>query len=134
MTKHGSSLEDYFAYLLTEAKVEFIAQYKAVPGRRYLWDFYIPEANLLVEIQGGTWAATGDNKHASGHTTHDGLHRDYEKNNLAVMADFPVFYFDAEMVHGGEAMATVTEYISHHATHDMRDMTEEVADMQEEDE
>ena len=102
----------------------------------------------------------------SGHTTGGGLQRDYVKNNLAVLEGYPVFYFDAEMVHGGEAMATVTEYISHvtapqtfhevmaelaigvvpaiqkavdefmeyHETHDMRDMTEEQADMQEEDE
>ena len=42
MTKHGSSLEEYFAYLLTEAKIEFIAQYKAIPGRQLLVGFLHP--------------------------------------------------------------------------------------------
>ena len=126
-SRYGSTLEEYFAYLLTEAKIPFEAQYKAIPPRRYSWDFLIPEAHLLIEIQGGTWTH-------SGHTTHDGLHRDYTKNNLAVMAGWPVMYFDAEMVHGGEALTTVTEYISHHHEHDMRDMMEELADKQEEDE
>jgi very-short-patch-repair endonuclease len=127
-SRYGSTLEEYFAYLLTEAKIPFEAQYKAVPGRRYSWDFYIPEAHLLVEIQGGTWTH-------SGHTTHDGLHRDYTKNNLAVMNGWPVMYFDAEMVHNGEALTTVTDYLFNaRAAHDMRDMMEIQADMQEEDE
>ena len=74
-------------------------------GRNFRWDFGWEKQKLLVEVQGGTWMDK------SGHNTGGGLHRDYEKNNLAVLHGYRVLYFDAEMIKSGVAIQTIKEVL-----------------------
>jgi hypothetical protein len=101
-----SALEDELAAQLDGAGIRYGREYRAVQDRRFRWDFCIYELPLvyLIEVQGGTW-------HKGGHTTHDGLHRDYEKHNLATSADYRLLYFDADMIHDGTALATIRKAV-----------------------
>ncbi len=78
-----------------------VTQYKAVEGRRWVWDFAYPEQRLLIEVQGGIWMERG------GHNTGNGLQRDYEKNNAAVLAGWRVLYFSREMIEDLRAVEVV---------------------------
>ena len=100
---NASPLEDEFALQLQIASIPFEREYRAINGRKYRWDFLV--GSILVEIQGGTWTK-------GGHSTGKGLHRDYEKNNAAVLAGWRVLYFDAEMVRSGAALGTVQDMMT----------------------
>jgi len=83
MTSH---LEETFASMLKGWGIDFEREYKAIPNRRYRWDFFIPRINALVEINGGIWTK-------GAHSSGVGLKRDYVKNNLAVTYGFPCLYY-----------------------------------------
>ena len=83
-------------------------EWKAVAGRKFRWDLAWPEFHLLVEIQGGTWGK-------GAHSTGSGLHRDYEKLNLATLAGFQCFMFDSDMVKSGQAINTIKDFFSLYA-------------------
>jgi len=98
-----NALEEMFALQCEQAGLPTpVREYSAIPGRRYRWDFAWPEARVLVEINGGTYAHMG-------HSTGTGIARDYEKSNLAVLAGWKVFAFDRRMVEGGAALAVVSK-------------------------
>jgi very-short-patch-repair endonuclease len=98
-----NALEEMFALQCEQAGLPTpVREYSAIPGRRYRWDFAWPEARVLVEINGGTYAHMG-------HSTGSGIARDYEKSNLAVLAGWKVFAFDRRMVEGGAALAVVSK-------------------------
>ena len=96
-----SAIEDTFAFQLQAVGISFVREYKAIPGRRFRWDFMLLDAQILVEIQGGIWRAKG------AHNTGKAIQRDCEKNNLAVLHGFRVLYFTPDKVECGEALATV---------------------------
>lgn len=93
-----NALEEMFALQCEQAGLPTpLREYAAVPGRRYRWDFAWPEARVLVEINGGTYAHMG-------HSTGPGIARDYEKSNLAMLAGWRTFVFDRRMVEAGTAL------------------------------
>ena len=96
-----SELEEEFVWQLSTILVNPAREYKAIPGRRFRWDFAIPERKLLIEIQGGTWVSN------TGHSSGSGIRRDCEKINLATLAGWRVLHFTGDMVRDGEALATV---------------------------
>lgn len=65
----------------------------ALPPRRYKFDFRIPHTNVLIEIQGGTFSRV-----RMGHSTGEGLNRDYHKCNYCMYKGFQLFYFDRKMI------------------------------------
>ena len=104
MSKRNKSyVENIFAFQLKALGLEFEQEYKAIPGRRYRWDFFI-KPDLLIEIQGGTWAA-GKMAHNSG----AGIKRDCEKLNIATMYDYRSLNFTTDMVIDGTALKTVED-------------------------
>lgn len=82
-------------------------EFRAIPKRRFKWDFAYPDRKLLIEVQGGIWA--GKYGKQSGHTSGTGLNRDYEKNNLAVCHGYKVLYFTSNMIESGEAVSKIEE-------------------------
>jgi len=96
---YGSSLEVLFALQLRDAGIPFEREYKPIPGRRYRYDFFF-QPDLLVEINGGTFRHMG-------HSTGNGIQRDYDKANQAVLAGFRVLLFTGEDVKGTRAIVTV---------------------------
>ena len=101
-----SALEEEFAWQLSTILVNPAREYKAIEGRRFRWDFAIPERRVLIEIQGSTWVAN------TGHTSGRGVRRDCEKLNLATEAGWRVLHFTGDMVRDGEALATVERIIN----------------------
>ena len=65
----------------------------ALPPRRYKFDFRIPHTNVLIEVMGGTYA-----KIRMGHSSGEGLHRDYAKSRYAQMKGFLVLAFDRKQI------------------------------------
>lgn len=92
-----SHLEESMAALLDEAGIPYTREYKAIPGRRFRWDFAIgtnPEqTRLLIEVQGGTWS-----RKPGGHNTGAGIARDAEKLNLATRYDYRCLLFTSDMI------------------------------------
>ncbi len=104
-----SDLEELLAWQLSATGIAFTRQYRAIPGRRWRWDFGWLEARLLVEVQGGIWIP-------SGHTTGQGLTRDYEKHNAATLAGWRVLYVTREMIEEGSAIRMIEEVLDEEAS------------------
>lgn len=74
-----------------------VVEFKAIPARRYRWDFAWPGQKLLVEVQGGIWAK-------GGHSTGKGITRDAEKSNLATLAGYRCITVTGEQIKSGQAL------------------------------
>lgn len=93
-----SELEEVFRYyvgLLSELPPP-VAQFKAIPGRKFRFDFAWPEKRLLVEIQGGIWTN-------GGHSRGAGMKRDHEKANMAAALGYRVMYFNSDFANNPDA-------------------------------
>lgn len=84
-----------------------VPEFRALPDRQYKWDFGWPAYRLLVEIQGGTFS-----RKKMGHNSGSGLHRDYEKLNLAVLAGWRQFMFAEHHIRDGKALLWIQEIIA----------------------
>ena len=85
-----------------------------VPGRRYRFDWAIPELLVAVEIDGGNYMARWSKK--AKRCVVIGRHTqtvDYEKRNLASAAGWVVFAFTTEMLQDNATacVARVADYI-----------------------
>ena len=102
----SSALENLFAMQLDSAGLTgYVREYQAIPGRRYRFDFAFVSGKwqgkmLLIEINGGTYTK-------GAHSTGQGIARDYEKANLAVLHGWRVLTFDGKAVKSGEAVETI---------------------------
>ena len=72
-----------------------------IPDRKWRFDFYFPERDLAVEIEGGT--LFGKSRHSRG----DGFEADARKYNTAALAGIKVLRFSTAMVTRGEAIDIV---------------------------
>lgn len=96
-----SKLEDLFAFQLDSLGVTgYVREFRAIPGRKFRYDFAFVEEKLLVEINGGTYTK-------GAHSTGAGIARDYEKANLACLAGWRCLSFDGKAVRSGEAVEVV---------------------------
>ena len=89
-----SELENKFyrMWLQHNPDIKLLREVQAIPNRRFRFDFAHLETRVLIEIQGGTFYHK-----KLGHNTGKGLHRDYEKANLAQLQKWHLFYFDSKM-------------------------------------
>jgi len=100
-----SHLEGELATQLTYAGLGgFVAQFRAIEGRKFAWDFSWPEQRLLVEVHGGTFARS-----KKGHSTGMGINRDCEKANLATLAGWRVLSVDTKQIHSGQALRWIQQ-------------------------
>jgi len=111
--KRNTSVENLFESQLKEAGLNYKREFKALPHRKFSWDFAIIECNLLIEIHGGIWIG-------GGHSTGMGIKRDCIKLNLGCLAGFHQFNFIPEMVRSGEALEIVKEFVRHYGEHQRR--------------
>jgi len=79
---------------------EPVREYRAIPGRKFRYDFCWEKERLLVEVNGGTYTK-------GAHSTGQGIARDYEKANLATLDGWRVLMFDGKAVKSGEAVETI---------------------------
>ena len=99
----GSELEATFAFQIMAAGIKYRREYRAIPTRRYKWDFAIEpieETRLLVELNGGT------HRHM-GHSTGVGIQRDYDKANAAVCHGYRQLTFTTADVEDNTAIDTI---------------------------
>lgn len=98
----GTEPERALAFALRMAGIPFRREYKAVPGRRFRFDFMVMP-DLLVEVQGGVWSVkNGDG--VQGHNSGTGITRDCEKMCEGVAAGFRVLFVTPEQVKSGLAL------------------------------
>lgn len=71
--------------------IDLIAEFRAIPGRRFKFDYCHPQSKVLIEVNGQIW-------HKGGHSTGKALLRDYEKLNLAHALGYVVFQLAPEMI------------------------------------
>ena len=79
-------------------------EYRAIKGRMFRFDFAWTEPNhrLLIEVNGGTYTK-------GAHSTGQGIARDYEKANLAVLQGWRVLSFDGKAVKDGTAVEVISK-------------------------
>lgn len=110
-----TELEDELARQVKLAKLpKPEREYKAIPERRFKWDFYWsssaftatnPGRGLLVEVQGAIWVK-------GGHSTGVGITRDMEKLNLATLNGFYSMNFSKEHIQSGYALKMLQLFIT----------------------
>ena len=81
---------------------EPVREYPAIKGRKFRFDFAFIDAKLLIEVNGGTYTK-------GAHSTGQGIARDYEKANLAVLQGWRVLMFDGKAVKSGEAVEVIRQ-------------------------
>jgi hypothetical protein len=98
--EYGSTVEQEFAMQLRAYNIAYETQFTddRIRGKKnpLPFDFYI-KPDILVEVNGGTWARMG-------HSTGTGIQRDYDKSNLGQLAGFRVFQFTSDDVRSGRAI------------------------------
>jgi len=101
-----SALEDLFAMQLDAAGLGgYVREFRAIPGRKFRFDFCFKQERLLIEINGGTY-------NGGSHGRGVGINRDYEKNNLAVLNNWRVLSFDTKQVKSGAALQVTEQLIN----------------------
>jgi len=85
---------------LRELHVRFEAEYPfaRIIGRRWKFDYFLPEYHLGIEINGGIWTR-------GRHTRGKGFQEDMMKKNHATMLRYRVLEFSTEDVERGRAKA-----------------------------
>lgn len=96
--------EELLALHLRAEGIKFEREVQLISGRRWIYDFVLPEFRIAIEVNGQIW-------HKGGHTTGQGIERDFEKNNAAVLAGYFVFWFSTGQVESGQAIQTIREAI-----------------------
>jgi very-short-patch-repair endonuclease len=100
-----SELEEEFAAQLDAAGVKYQRELMLIPNRKFRFDFVIPRANLVAEVEGGTWRG-------GRHTSGAGFRKDCEKYNLALEHGWRVLRFTTDMVRKGLAIESVVRVIN----------------------
>lgn len=107
LSQLGSIGEETLARHLQVNKINYKREHEFNPMTKHRADFFLPEYNLLVEVEGGT-------KGKSRHTTHDGYSKDLEKYNMAQILGFSRLAFTTEQVSKGAAIQTIEMFIMAH--------------------
>ena len=102
MTSHlEEELVGWFKYA---GVTGYTRQFRAIPGRRYSFDFAFIAARILVEVQGGVWS-----RGKSGHKSGRGIEDDTEKLNLAVIEGYRVLQVTGKQIKDGRAVNWILE-------------------------
>jgi len=78
-------------------------EYRAIPGRKFRFDFAWVDQKVLAEVQGGIYS------YQPSHASAAGIRRDCEKLNLAVANGWKVYHFTSDMVQSGEAVKIIEQ-------------------------
>lgn len=82
------SEKDNMKFTLIDLKVPFVEELVFLKGRRFRFDFAIPDHKIGIEYE-------GINSHKSRHTSITGYTKDTEKYNLAVCNGWKVLRYTA---------------------------------------
>lgn len=104
LSQLGSIGEETLARHLQVNKIKFQREFYFNPLTQHRADFYLPDYNLLVEVEGGT-------RGKSRHTSHKGYSADLEKYNMAQILGYSRLAFTTEQVNQGHALQTIEMFI-----------------------
>ena len=94
----STELEDELFYQIEEAKLPTPEREKEfIKGRKFRADFLWRKQRVIAEVNGGTFRRMA-------HSTGEGIHRDYEKGDLATLAGWRYLNFDRKMIEDGFAI------------------------------
>ncbi|EMB5691295.1 hypothetical protein OIV75_003392 [Acinetobacter baumannii] len=105
LSQLGSVGEEKLAANLNIFNINYVREYRFHPSKRYRADFYLPDYNVLVEVEGGT-------RGVSRHTTYEGYSKDLMKYNDAQILGFARLAFTTEQVNKGLAIEKIKQYIA----------------------
>jgi len=91
MKRQRSKGEETINLLLKCMKVKFEREYQAIPGRRFRFDFAIPDLKIAVEYEGGTFIH-------GGHSRGKGYSKDCQKYSLAAIYGWCVIRVTSDML------------------------------------
>lgn len=99
----SKELEDDLFYQIEEAKLPTPEREKEfIKGRKFRADFLWRKQRVIAEVNGGTFRRMA-------HSTGEGIHRDYEKGDLATLAGWRYLNFDRKMIEDGFAIDVLTK-------------------------
>lgn len=101
-----SAIEAKFRVMLDAYGIGYTQEVKLIPARKFRFDFVLKAYSIVIEIQGGTWAAS-----KMGHNSGSGIRRDCEKSNLAQQEGYVILKFTSDMVISGEAILFLLTFI-----------------------
>ena len=94
----STELEDNLFYQMEEAMLPTPEREKEfIKGRKFRADFLWRKERVIAEVNGGTFRRMA-------HSTGEGIHRDYEKGDLATLAGWRYLNFDRKMIEDGFAI------------------------------
>jgi len=105
LSQVGSIGEEELARHLQINSIQYVREFAFNPNTKHRADFYLPEFNLLVEVEGGT-------KHKSRHTSHDGYSKDLMKYNMAQILGYSRLAYTTEQVNKGLAIQNIQLFIN----------------------
>ena len=98
--------EAHLAEDLNKAGIVYEREFHfARPAREWRSDFYIPEKNLLIEVEGGVYMKK------SRHTSGKGYTEDLEKYNAATILHFSLLRYTTDQVVKGMAITQIKEFL-----------------------
>ena len=81
--KKKGQLEDPFAQWLSFKNIKFVRQFQPFKDRCFKCDFFLPDYNVVIEIEGGQWI---NGRHQRG----TGYKNDIEKYNMITLAGYKI--------------------------------------------
>ena len=96
----ASKLEELMSRQLDEAGIVYEREQMLIPGRRFRFDFVLPQSGLIVECEGGTWSG-------GRHTSGIGFRNDCVKYNLAVEHGYVVLRYTSDLIKNGSAIESI---------------------------
>ena len=94
----GTELEDLlFLHIKASGLPEPEREKEFIKGRKFRADFLWRKERVIAEVNGGTFRRMA-------HSTGEGIHRDYEKGDLATLAGWRYLNFDRKMIEDGFAI------------------------------
>jgi hypothetical protein len=82
-------IHSQFTDWLTLNKIAFVKEYKYCKERKWKIDYYLPDLNAAVEVEGGVWTA-------GRHVNPKGFLKDMEKYNAITMAKIQLLRIDTD--------------------------------------
>jgi very-short-patch-repair endonuclease len=83
LPRKKTQLEDPFAQWLVFKNIKFVRQFRPFKERRFACDFYLPDYNIIIEVEGGQWI---NGRHQRG----TGYKNDIEKYNMITLAGYKI--------------------------------------------
>jgi hypothetical protein len=82
-------IHSQFTDWLNANKIAYVKEYKFCNDRKWLIDYYLPELNLAIEVEGGIWTA-------GRHINPKGFLKDMEKYNAITLHNIKLLRIDTD--------------------------------------